>query len=107
MNQYLRMFNFLWRLKRVEYNLSASWRRWGMSARSFPKAKALHQDLHQAQTAISRMIHFIYQLQHYYLFEVSVWYWKSLMNLTQFLCIRQGTGMLMGKTRIRDRKQEH
>lgn len=72
MNQYLRMFNFLWRLKRVEYNLSASWRRWGMSARSFPKAKALHQDLHQAQTAISRMIHFIYQLQHYYLFEVSV-----------------------------------
>lgn len=35
MNQYLRVFNFLWRLKRVEYTLSEAWRRWGIASRTF------------------------------------------------------------------------
>ena len=70
MHQYLRMFNFLWQLKRVEYTLTASWRRWSMASRDFASVEEIAQDLHQAQLCISRMIHFIYQLQHYYLFEV-------------------------------------
>ncbi|KAI8344273.1 Spc98 family-domain-containing protein [Chlamydoabsidia padenii] len=78
MNQYLRVFNFLWRLKRVEYTLSEAWRRWGTASRTFASIPELSQDLHEAQLMIARMIHFIYQLQHYYLFEVLEYSWEKL-----------------------------
>ncbi|ORZ02633.1 Spc98 family-domain-containing protein [Syncephalastrum racemosum] len=80
MNLYLRMFNFLWRLKRVEYTLTAAWRRWGIAARTklADVDQHLRQDLHQAQMTISRMVHFVYQLQHYYLFEVLECSWEKL-----------------------------
>lgn len=71
MLQYLQIFNFLWRLKRVEHTLSASWKMWGKASREFASLVDLQQDLHIAQSTIQRMIHFIYQLQHYVLFEVS------------------------------------
>ncbi|KAI8150176.1 Spc98 family-domain-containing protein [Fennellomyces sp. T-0311] len=80
MHQYLRLFNFLWQLKRVEYTLTASWRRWSMASRDFASVKEMAQDLHQAQLCISRMIHFIYQLQHYYLFEVLECSWEKLAD---------------------------
>jgi gamma-tubulin complex component 3 len=70
MLQYLQIFNFLWRLKRVEYTLSASWKKWGKASREFGNVPYLQQDLQFAQLTIQRMIHFIYQLQHYVLFEV-------------------------------------
>ncbi|RUP51935.1 gamma-tubulin complex component protein, partial [Jimgerdemannia flammicorona] len=35
MHQYLKLFNFLWRLKRVEHTLSAAWRRMVTSGRKF------------------------------------------------------------------------
>lgn len=72
MHQYLRIFNFLWQLKRVEYTLTAIWRRSSIAARTFANVDEIRHDLHKAQMAISHMIHFIYQLQHYYLFEVSI-----------------------------------
>ncbi|KAG0193699.1 Gamma-tubulin complex component 3 [Apophysomyces sp. BC1034] len=72
MNQYLKMFNFLWRLKRVEYTLSASWRRWGTASRSFANIPGKHTN--------RRMVHFIYQLQHYYLFEVLECSWEKLVT---------------------------
>lgn len=72
MHQYLQIFNFLWRLKRVEYTLSASWKKWGKASREFVSVPDIQQDLHLAQLTIQRMVHFIYQLQHYVLFEVSV-----------------------------------
>lgn len=82
MHQYLRMFNFLWQLKRVEYTLTASWRRWSMASRDFASVPEMAQDLHQAQLCISHMVHFIYQLQHYYLFEVSFsWSFCYFFNL--------------------------
>jgi gamma-tubulin complex component 3 len=71
MLQYLQIFNFLWRLKRVEYTLSASWKTWGKASREFGSIPDFQQDLQLAQLTIQRMIHFIYQLQHYVLFEVS------------------------------------
>ncbi|KAI8061728.1 gamma-tubulin complex component protein [Gongronella butleri] len=80
MNQYLRIFNFLWRLKRVEYTLTATWRRWGTASRSFTRIPDLGQDLHKAQLIIARMVHFIYQLQHYYLFEVLESSWEKLYS---------------------------
>ncbi|OAD75106.1 hypothetical protein PHYBLDRAFT_96718, partial [Phycomyces blakesleeanus NRRL 1555(-)] len=85
MNQYLRIFNFMWRLKRVEYTLSSAWRRWGTASRTFASIPEMDQDLHQAQLAISRMVHFIYQLQHYYLFEASLLILQGL-NLMVLEC---------------------
>jgi gamma-tubulin complex component 3 len=70
MLQYLQIFNFLWRLKRVEYTLSASWKKWGKASREFANVTDIRQDFHFAQLTIQRMVHFIYQLQHYVLFEV-------------------------------------
>jgi gamma-tubulin complex component 3 len=70
MTQYLQVFHFLWKIKRVEHTLSAAWRQWGTASRQFSQLKELSQDLHLAQLSIQRMIHFIYQLQHYVLFEV-------------------------------------
>lgn len=66
MNQYLRIFNFLWRLKRAEFTLSQAWARQMTFARSL-KTKAC---LVSFQMAVSEMVYFIYQLQHYILFEV-------------------------------------
>ncbi|KAI9022722.1 Spc98 family-domain-containing protein [Phycomyces nitens] len=83
MNQYLRIFNFMWRLKRVEYTLSSAWRRWGTASRTFVNIPEMDQDLHQAQLAISRMVHFIYQLQHYYLFEVLECSWEKLASFIE------------------------
>ncbi|ORX55582.1 hypothetical protein DM01DRAFT_1334976 [Hesseltinella vesiculosa] len=78
MNQYLRVFNFLWRLKRVEYTLTATWRRWGTSSRTFASLPEITEDLHHAQLIIASMVHFIYQLQHYYLFEVLESSWENM-----------------------------
>ncbi|KAI9275027.1 Spc98 family-domain-containing protein [Helicostylum pulchrum] len=78
MLQYLQIFNFLWRLKRVEYTLSASWKKWGKASREFANVTDIQQDLHFAQLTIQRMVHCIYQLQHYVLFEVLECSWDKL-----------------------------
>ncbi|KAI8983447.1 Spc98 family-domain-containing protein [Pilobolus umbonatus] len=87
MKQYLAIFNFLWRLKRVEYTLSASWREWGNASREFMNLPDMVQDLHLAQLSIQRMIHFIYQLQHYVLFEVLECSWDKLETCIENKCI--------------------
>ncbi|KAK4521457.1 GTP cyclohydrolase II [Mucor velutinosus] len=78
MHQYLEAFNFLWRLKRVEYTLAAAWRQWVKASREFTHLPELQQDIQFAQLTIQRMIHFIYQLQHYVLFEVLECSWDKL-----------------------------
>ncbi|CEP14067.1 hypothetical protein [Parasitella parasitica] len=78
MHQYLQAFNFLWRLKRVEYTLASAWRQWVKASREFTTLPDLHQDIQYAQMTIQRMIHFIYQLQHYVLFEVLECSWDKL-----------------------------
>ncbi|KAL0136957.1 Spc98 family-domain-containing protein [Mucor lusitanicus] len=78
MHQYLEAFNFLWRLKRVEYTLAAAWRQWVKASREFTHLSELQQDIQFAQLTIQRMIHFIYQLQHYVLFEVLECSWDKL-----------------------------
>ncbi|CAO3681202.1 unnamed protein product [Rhizopus stolonifer] len=79
---YLRIFNFLWRIKRVEYTLSASWKQWKVHQET-----GLSRDLHQSQMTIQKMIHFIYQLQHYVLFEVLECSWEKLENAIEKECI--------------------
>ncbi|KAI9480921.1 MAG: Spc98 family-domain-containing protein [Benjaminiella poitrasii] len=78
MHQYLQMFNFLWRIRRVEYTLSSAWRQWGKAGRQFKDIIEVKSDIHFTQLAIQRMVHFVYQLQHYVLFEVLECSWDKL-----------------------------
>ncbi|CAB4494657.1 unnamed protein product [Rhizophagus irregularis] len=45
MQRYLKLFNFLWRLKRVEHDLSSAWRRNTTSARSLYQIKEIKKEV--------------------------------------------------------------
>lgn len=78
--QYLKVFNFLWRVKRVEFALSSTWRRCMTGARGVLGAVAdkVGADWKTARCAVAEMIHFITQLQYYILFEVIEASWSTL-----------------------------
>jgi len=80
--QYLKVFNFLWRVKRVEFALSSTWRKVTTGSRGVLQARH-----HLVQTTwktsrgiLAEMIHFVGQLQYYILFEVIESSWTELQN---------------------------
>ncbi|GAB7358815.1 hypothetical protein MBLNU230_g4039t1 [Neophaeotheca triangularis] len=80
--QYLKVFNFLWRVKRVEFALASTWRRCMTGARGVLAAVGdkLGADWKAARGGVSEMVHFINQLQYYILFEVIEAGWEGLMR---------------------------
>lgn len=78
--QYLKMFNFLWRVKRVEFGLGSTWRRCMTGARGVLGSvdDKVGPDWKRARCAIAEMIHFVCQLQWYILFEVIESSWNEL-----------------------------
>lgn len=78
--QYLKVFNFLWRVKRVEFALGSTWRRCMTGARGVLGAvdDKVGADWKRARCVIAEMIHFINQLQYYILFEVIEASWDQL-----------------------------
>jgi hypothetical protein len=76
MEKYLRIFNFLWRLKRVEYALSASWQTMKpntmalLEKRLGAPGRALAVELRRCQTLRNEMNHFVTNLQYYMMLEV-------------------------------------
>jgi gamma-tubulin complex component 3 len=80
--QYLKVFNFLWRIKRVEFALSTTWRRLQTGARGVLGAVAdkLGEDWKSARGRLAEMVHFIDQLQYYILFEVIEAGWEGLQK---------------------------
>ncbi|KAJ5591150.1 hypothetical protein N7450_005122 [Penicillium hetheringtonii] len=80
--QYLKVFNFLWRVKRVEFALGSTWRRCMTGARGVlgNVEDTLGPDWKRARCAIAEMIHFVCQLQYYILFEVIESSWDQLQN---------------------------
>ncbi|KAK3813111.1 MAG: Spc98 family-domain-containing protein [Benniella sp.] len=80
MKEYLKMSNFLWRLKRVEHALSSAWRRQTTSARMIRPILELVPQLHHCRIVCSEMIHFVYQLQYYILFGVLECSWADLLK---------------------------
>jgi gamma-tubulin complex component 3 len=78
--QYLKVFNFLWRIKRVEFALGLTWRNGMTGARGILGAVSdkLGSDWKLARCAIAEMVHFISQLQYYILFEVIERSWDEL-----------------------------
>ena len=79
--QYLKIFNLLWRVKRVEYGLGSTWRRCMTGARgvlTIVEEARMGGDWKSARCVIAEMIHFINQLQYYILFEVIEASWDTL-----------------------------
>ncbi|KAI5819449.1 Spc98 family-domain-containing protein [Pyronema omphalodes] len=78
--QYLKVFNFLWRIKRVEYALSTCWRKSMTGARGVLRQVDDHvgEDWKRARCVVAEMVHFVNQLQYYILFEVIEASWKDL-----------------------------
>jgi gamma-tubulin complex component 3 len=78
--QYLKVFNFLWRVKRVEFALSSTWRRCATGARGVLSAvdDKFGPDWKTARCVVAEMIHFVTQLQYYILFEVIESSWTDL-----------------------------
>ncbi|WPH01449.1 Hypothetical protein R9X50_00429500 [Acrodontium crateriforme] len=80
--QYLKVFNFLWRVKRVEFALSTTWRRVQTGARGVLGAVSnkLGDDWKTARGGLAEMVHFVDQLQYYILFEVIEAGWEGLQK---------------------------
>jgi gamma-tubulin complex component 3 len=80
--QYLKVFNFLWRIKRVEFVLSNTWRKCLLGARGV--LKDLDGPVAEAwkttRGVVAEMSHFIAQLQYYILFEVIESSWDELQR---------------------------
>jgi gamma-tubulin complex component 3 len=77
---YLKVFNFLWRAKRVQYYLSHIWNEQTANYRPLQSIPELHPVVHQCHLLISAMVHFISQLQYYINFEVMECNWDSLLK---------------------------
>jgi gamma-tubulin complex component 3 len=80
--QYLKVFNFLWRVKRVEFALGSTWRRCMTGARGVlgTVSDKVGADWKKARCAVAEMIHFVNQLQYYILFEVIESSWNELQE---------------------------
>ncbi|KAJ5924502.1 hypothetical protein N7466_008689 [Penicillium verhagenii] len=78
--QYLKVFNFLWRVKRVEFALNSTWRRCMTGARGVLAHvdDKVGPDWKHARCVTAEMIHFVCQLQYYILFEVIESSWDTL-----------------------------
>lgn len=79
--QYLKLFNFLWRLKRVGHDLDQAWRRHATAERGMinqvPRAARAWK---LVRGLAAEMIHFVCQLQYYILFEVVESSWAGLQK---------------------------
>ncbi|EON98199.1 putative spindle pole body component alp6 protein [Phaeoacremonium minimum UCRPA7] len=80
--QYLKVFNFLWRIKRVEFALASTWRKCMTGARSVLQTSddGVLQTWKLTRGVLAEMIHFVGQLQYYILFEVIESSWEQLQK---------------------------
>ncbi|XP_067890262.1 gamma-tubulin complex component 3 isoform X2 [Heterodontus francisci] len=69
MSHYLRVFNFLWRAKRMEYVLTDIWKGQMCNAKLLKSIPELSGVLHQCHILASEMVHFVHQMQYYITFE--------------------------------------
>lgn len=78
--QYLKVFNFLWRIKRVEFALSSTWRKCMTGSRGVLQGEdeTVAHAWKLTRGVLSEMIHFVSQLQYYILFEVIESSWDEL-----------------------------
>ncbi|KAI0202035.1 Spc97/Spc98 family protein [Astrocystis sublimbata] len=78
--QYLKVFNFLWRIKRVEFALSSTWRKVTTGSRGVLQTDhaVVQETWKTTRGSLTEMIFFVGQLQFYILFEVIESSWTEL-----------------------------
>ena len=70
MQKYHTIFTFLWRVKRMEHLLTGAWSAYVAVARSLTAIGELAAALHLCNILRGQMLHFINQVQYYFVFEV-------------------------------------
>ncbi|XP_076356423.1 gamma-tubulin complex component 3 homolog isoform X1 [Tachypleus tridentatus] len=79
-NAYLRLFNTLWRSKRMEYILSGMWQTQMTYSRLLRTLPGVTPILHHCHFILSEMVHFVQQVQYYVAFEVMECSWAELQQ---------------------------
>lgn len=103
MEKYLKVFRYLWQMKRVEGALNKGWMRRTGSSRTFlhvpgksvsvsrlltlTRPLELEFEWHKIHIAMAEMIHFVRQMQSYCHLEVIECSWKALLD---FLAKKEG-----------------
>ncbi|KAH9951715.1 gamma-tubulin complex DGRIP91/SPC98 component [Amylocystis lapponica] len=80
MGRYLRLFNHLWKVKRIEGALTKGWMRVAGGAKTFLRVPDFDYDWHQIRIVMAEMIHFIRQMEAYCQLEVIECSWKVLLD---------------------------
>lgn len=88
MDSYLRIFNFLWKLRRVEHALIGAWKMMKpncITSHSFTKLQGgvkslLLSTLRRCQVLWNQMNHFVTNLQYYIMFEVLEVSWSDFLD---------------------------
>ncbi|KAF2289511.1 hypothetical protein GH714_036765 [Hevea brasiliensis] len=88
MGRYLRIFNFLWKVRRVEHALIGAWKMMKpncITSHSFTKLQGavklqLLSTLRRCQVLWNEMNHFVTNLQYYIMFEVLEVSWSNFSN---------------------------
>ncbi|KAI0775939.1 gamma-tubulin complex DGRIP91/SPC98 component [Trametes elegans] len=83
MMKYLKLFNHLWKVKRIGSTLNAGWMRIAGGAKTFLRVPELEYDWHQIRLVMAEMIHFTRQLEAYCHLEVIECSWHDLFQFTQ------------------------
>ena len=80
--QYLKTFNFLWSIKRVEFALASTWRKCMTGSRGVLQTgdDKVIQTWKSTRGVLAEMVHFVGQLQYYILFEVIESSWTELQS---------------------------
>lgn len=80
MVKYLKLFNHLWKIKRIESALSKGWMRIAGGARTFLRLPELNHEWHKVRIVMAEMIHFVRQMAAYCQLEVIECSWKVLLE---------------------------
>lgn len=80
MIKYLKLFNHLWKIKRIESTLSKGWMQVAGAARTFLRVPELNYEWHQVRIALAEMIHFVRQIYAYCQLEVIECSWKIMLE---------------------------
>ena len=80
MLSYKKIFNFLWRLKRIEHSLSQSWRINQEHAAKFEKILGMKGVFHRFNLCHHEMVHFVSNIHNYIMVEVLESAWKIFQD---------------------------
>ena len=76
MSSYIKIFNYLWKLKKVEHHLISSWRLNMAHNAKFSKIRGMKDKFHKFNMFHHEMVHFISNIHNYIMVEVLESAWK-------------------------------